>query len=484
MAAEPQNPAAPAPSGETMSPAMRRRLQECLQRGVQNTQSGNFEYATELLTQCITGDPGNLVYTQAFLGNLHRKYNNNKKGSTLAGMRSVSAKAGMMNASRKKDWIGLIKAGTEVLKINPWDVSALLQIANACAESSFVECRLAYLKAAQDADPKNVEVNRECAKALESIGQYDQAIACWTRVDSLTKGGNDEARREIAKLQVEITMNAGGVKRDAESAEDANGGPAPQKSAPTSASAPTAQKRTRAQDLEQQISDSPAEILAYAELAELHAKAEKWGDAEKALNRGLEATGGDIRLREQLEDIQIRRAKQQSLIADKQTSEQKTPETTAQSQKMRAELNRLELDVFRKRVERYPTNTHFKYELGLRLKLAGNFSEAIKLLQDARQDPKHRGQVMLDLGECFQQIKQYNLAMQHYKKAIEEIPEREEEQRKKALYRAGVLAQGLDDMESAEKYFTQLAERDYGYRDVSDRLDKIASLRNKGEKSE
>src|SRR3954469_7039469 len=177
----------PTPVVEAMSPATRRRLQECLQKGVQSTQSGNFDYATELLTQCVTGDPGNLVYTQAFLGNLQRKYNNNKKGSSLAGIRSAGAKAGMMNASPKKDWVGLIKSGMDVLKINPWDISALLQISHACAESHFVECRLAYLKAAQDADPKNVDVNRECAKALESIGQYDQAIGCWTRVDSLTK---------------------------------------------------------------------------------------------------------------------------------------------------------------------------------------------------------------------------------------------------------------------------------------------------------
>jgi tetratricopeptide (TPR) repeat protein len=465
------------PVAEAMSPAMRRRLQECLQKGVQSTQSGNFEYATELLTQCITGDPGNLVYTQAFLGNLQRKYNNNKKGSSLAGIRSAGAWVGMKNAGRKKDWIGLIKSGTEVLKINPWDIAALLQIATACAESNFVECRLAYLKAAQDADPKNVDVNRQCARALESIGQYDQAIACWTRVDTLTKGGSEEARREIAKLQVEITMNSGGMKRDAESQGN---GAANQKGSATP-SAPVVAKRSRAQELEAQIQENPGEILAYAELAETHAKAEKWGDAEKILNRGLEATGGDMRLREQLEDILIRRAKQQSLIADKQASDQKTPEATAQAQKMRGELNRLELDVFRKRVERYPGNTNFKYELGLRLKLGGNFSEAIKMFQDARQDPKHRGHVMLDLGECFQQIKQYNLAIQHYKKAIEDIPEKDAEQRKKALYRAGVLSEGLKDIDSAEKYYTQIAEQDYGYRDVSERLDKIAEDRNKEE---
>src|SRR5437868_5819775 len=103
------------PSGpsDPMSPALRRRLQECFNRGVQSTQSGNFDYATELLTQCVVGDPGNQIYIQSFLGNLQRKYNNNKKGSTLAGIRTAGSKTSMMNASRKKDWPALMKTGLE-----------------------------------------------------------------------------------------------------------------------------------------------------------------------------------------------------------------------------------------------------------------------------------------------------------------------------------------------------------------------------------
>src|SRR5690606_21521025 len=136
------------------------------------------------------------------------------------------------------------------------------------------------------------------------------------------------------------------------------------------------------------------------------------------------------------------------------------------------------------RVDRYPTNTSWKYELGLRMKKAGNFQEAIKLLQESRTDPKRKGVVLIDLGECFHQIKQYKLALQHYAKAIEEMPEKEVESLKKALYRAGSLARGLakedpSKLADAEKYLNQLAEMDFGYRDVADLLDKIARERNK-----
>jgi hypothetical protein len=69
-----------------------------------------------------------------------------------------------------------------------------------------------------------------------------------------------------------------------------------------------------------------------------------------------------------------------------------------------------------------------------------------------------------------------------------EIADREEDAKKLALYRAGVLAMGLYEMEKndlsllekADRCFTDLAGREYGYKDVAERLDKIRQLRDKG----
>ena len=469
-------------NSDGISPATRRRLEQCFDTGTKNTSTGNYDYATELLAQCVTVDPGNQKYAQAFLGNLYRKYNNNKKGITLASVRSAGSRASMMNAHRKKDWLGVIKSGYEILKLNPWDVAALLQIAKAASEMKLVEAQLTYLKAAQTADPKSAEVHRECALALKIIGQFDQAISCWVKVDQLTKGGSEEAQHQITELQVEKSMGMGGLRRESDAADSGDEG-----AKAGSAMAPQGGrvKRTRAEELEANIAASPGEINPYSELAEIHVKDINWAEAEAVLQRGLQATGGDMRLREQLEDIQLRRARQNLLVAERRAADSNTEENKKLVLQLRGELNRQELDIFRGRVERYPTNTGWKYELGLRLKRAGNFNEAIKMFQEARGDPKHRGIVLLDLGECFQQIKQFRLAMQHYAQAVDEMPEKEVDLRKKALYRAGVLAMGLAEhdesvMADAEKYLTQLAALDFSYKDVSERLDKIAQKRDKG----
>jgi len=73
-------------------PARRKRLQRCFEHGSKMAAQDNFDYATVLFTQCVAGDPNNFMYLQSFLGNLKKKYNNNKKGSNLAFIKSAGAR--------------------------------------------------------------------------------------------------------------------------------------------------------------------------------------------------------------------------------------------------------------------------------------------------------------------------------------------------------------------------------------------------------
>jgi tetratricopeptide (TPR) repeat protein len=482
-------------NNDVLSPAVRRRLQQQYERGKLNTKTGNFDYATELLTSCVVGDPGNPFYTDAFLANLYRKYNSGKKGGLLSSLRTAgstaSSKTSMLNANRKKDWTGVIRTGLEILKVNPFDTSVLLHMAKACSEQGIVESELVYLKSAQTVDPKSFEIQRECGLALEKVGRYDEAVSCWMKAEKLAKPASEEAQeahKAISRLQVDMTVRT--TKDKAKQENTAAAEPADQSFRASSSGMFKYPQRTKLEELEEKIAANPEELMLYAELADLHVKAENWIEAEKVLTRGLEATGGDLRVREQLEDIQLRHARQQAFIAERRAAEQKTPEAQQLAQQKESDLVRQELDVYRKRVERYPTNTHWKFELGERLKKSGNYGEAIKLLQEARNDPKHRGQVLLDLGVCFQQIRQFRLAKQHYVEAVQAIPERELDIRKMALYRAATLSLGLaeedknglneEELGDAEKYFTQLAALDFGYRDVAQWLDKIVQLRDKG----
>jgi tetratricopeptide (TPR) repeat protein len=416
----------------------------------------------------VAGDPGNPLYTKSFIDNLCRKYNNNKKGSNFSGIKTAGAKASMKKASHAKDWSGTIAAGLEILKLNPWDTSALVVMANACEESGWHDCQLNYLRTALDANPKDIEINRVCGRALRRLGKFDDAIACWRRVQAF-KPTDEEAMRAIADLAVDKTIQ-GGRYEEAESSQDV---------------------RVRVKDegeqlspekqLEKSISKNPHEIHLYVELADLHARNDRYAEAEDVLARALAASKGDLAIRERLEDTQVRRLRQEIAVAERALQAEPSDEAKVLLKQKIQELNELEIDIYRGRSERSPQNYRLKYEYGLRLKRSGKFADAIQALQAARADNKLKGDANLELGECFESIKQYKLAISNYSAALEYITEREIDKWKLTLYRVGKLSYLMKDIDGAEKYLTQLASLDFGFKDVAKWLEKIAQDRNNGE---
>ena len=448
-------------------------LQQCFEQGSKVSASGNYDYATQMFTQCVVGDPANLLYTQNFISNLQKKYNNNKTGAKLAGMRSAGAKGVVKKSAMSKDWLGVITNGLKVLEINPWDTTALSDMAVACDQLHFDEAQLVYLKAALDADIKEPEVNRLLGRALGKQGQFDQAIACWMRVQQ-AKPNDEEARRSIANLTVEKTIHKGGYE-DAETSTQVMVDKQHQAERQGQSGGGTASPE---EQLEKRIKKDPANMSLYLELADLHTKEDRFDQSVEVLNRALQASGGSVDMRERLEDAELRRARHHLMIAEKKAKAEDTPEAKALYQQMWTELNNKELEIYRNRSDRYPSNMGLKFELGVRLQRAKNFQEAIKVLQECRTDPKRRGQVFFYLGVCFESIKQYKLGLSNYEQAIEAIGEREMDQRKLAIYRAGCLAMDrLKDWEAAEKHLTALAGMDFSYKDVGERLDKLPQLR-------
>jgi tetratricopeptide (TPR) repeat protein len=443
----------------------RSRLSQCYQRGTQNAAT-NVDYAIEMFSACVLGDPGNAVYLQSLLAMLRKKFGPKKAGG-LASLWGGS-RGGLKKLAAAHQWREVLKQGVVMLKSNPNDHGCLLAMADACGSLSLHDTQRVYLKSALDAAPADPDVNRQCARFLASHGEFDQAIACWVRVSN-TKGLDEEAQREIATLQVEKTIAAGhGL--------SGRGGAAK----PAAAGASASGGNDRIATLRKQIEENPAVVDPYLELADLLERDATVEEAEQVLQRALAASGNDMKVREHFEDRQLRWARHRIHIAEKRLETEDTPANRATLERLRVAQVKQELDVYAARCARYPENLSWKYELAMRLKAAGNHAEAIRHFQDVLQDPRRKGAVALELGECFQKIKQYQLAMRNYVAAVESLTDRELELRKRALYRAGVLATGLEDRDAAGKYLSMLAGLDFGYRDVAQRLDKLSSLKDNG----
>ena len=77
--------ATPAPADPTQSPSWsalsagdRSRLIQCYRTGMANV--ANPQYAIDMFSACVVGDPGNVVFLQAFLTALLRKFGTKKSG--------------------------------------------------------------------------------------------------------------------------------------------------------------------------------------------------------------------------------------------------------------------------------------------------------------------------------------------------------------------------------------------------------------------
>ncbi|BBO34083.1 tetratricopeptide repeat protein [Lacipirellula parvula] len=490
MATDSQTAPLSAPRGPApLAPSVRHRLTKTYEHAQRCVEKGDHEYANELYTQCVSEDPANVVYLQAFLTNLHKKYNNNKKGAKLAALKVKSYRSAMAKAAQQGLWLQAFTAGCGALALNPWDIQSLLAMASACNELHVDEAQLSYLRRALDVDGKDPVVNRQAALALQRMGQFDQSIACWHRVEQ-AKPHDEEAQQAIRNLSVERTIHRGGYDPALLGGKQASDGSVSTGSM-TVARLSKSGEETEEEAAERalapeerykaQIAKDPSSIEAYFRLADLYLHDGRLDDAQQALDLANQASGGgQLSVRERLEDLQVRRAASQLASAQKFFESQNTPEAKQLFDRARAQANQVELEVFAARVDRDPHNPRLQFELGQRLKRAGKTKQAITALQAARSEPKRKALVLLELGECFQKIEQYKLALSHYEQALEAVEPGDQEVRKLALYRAGVLATGLRELDRAERHLADLAGMDYGYRDVSDRLDKIASLRDSG----
>ena len=468
------------PEEEAISPKLRRRLQECYEQGTKLMvqEKYDFDYVHSFLVQCVLRDPANTVYLEAFLDNLHRKYNHNKRGAML----NFGGKGPLKKAAAKEDWELVLKLAPGALKSNPWDVTTLRAAAEACAAFGYYQTELRYLKNALVPNPQDADVNRHCALSLARIGQFDQAISCWTRVDE-TKRGDDEAQRMISQLQIEKTVGRTreedtrpSARRRAQRRVEAD--------AKEAAESPTERREitlTPRQELERAVSNNPTDVESYFALADIHIAEQRLGDAALVLTKAVAASGGQLQARERLEDIEILRKHEQITIAEKRAAASKDEEAAQLVGQLLQDLNRFELEIFNARSERYPNDLEAKFQLGVRLRKAGNYREAIPILAEAAKLEARQASGLLELGECLQRTKQYDKALESYLRAVKAASVTEDvELQKLARYRSGTLAAGLHNYIAAEEHLSALVAIDPAYKDAGPRLDKIREIRDKG----
>ncbi len=141
-----------------------------------------------------------------------------------------------------------------------------------------------------------------------------------------------------------------------------------------------------------------------------------------------------------------------------------------------------ELEEFTERSVNYPTDLGIKFELGRRQLLAGKLDDAIGSFQQAQRDPRRHLRALNYLGQAFATKGWYTEAADTYQKALNS--EMGEDRAKEIRYNYGDVlektgdgrstsADKLADYERAREEFSRVAQIDYSFKDVRDRIEKL-----------
>jgi hypothetical protein len=142
----------------------------------------------------------------------------------------------------------------------------------------------------------------------------------------------------------------------------------------------------------------------------------------------------------------------------------------------RREQVTFELSEFKDRVENYPTETKYKYDVGRRQFELGQFSEAIPTLQNARQDPKYRYLAGIFLGRAFFEAGYLDEADDTFATLINEYQLKGDDNSKLMYYWRGRVLELKGNAADAIKHYSQVAQWDFNYLDVQARIKNLRAV--------
>jgi len=140
-----------------------------------------------------------------------------------------------------------------------------------------------------------------------------------------------------------------------------------------------------------------------------------------------------------------------------------------------AKLDAVCMDHYRWCVENYPTDMKFKYEYAQLLVQHKRYDEAIPLFQEAQRDPRYRISGLGKTALCFLLKGWYADAIDLFEKALQNAEIQGTAMAKELRYNLARAYEQDGRSDKALDIYRKLAQEDFGYKDVRQRIDALRS---------
>ncbi|HEV3116708.1 MAG TPA: tetratricopeptide repeat protein, partial [Gemmataceae bacterium] len=401
--------------------------------------------------------------------------------SRLAFVTTSAAKTKLKAARASRDYLRVLEHGEEVLARNPWDVGTQMDMAEAADALGLLDVAVWTLEHTRQKNPKDATVNRALARLYEKRGNFSQAIGLWELVrkedpqdieaqhkskdlaasDTIARGGYEAVVAKAASGELEAEQ------QKAENAPAADGA-APGAPLPL----PDQRLMREAAAVLPRIESDPTNPTHYLQLAAVYRRGGQLEQAREVLQKGVGPTSNYFEIAIELADLDIEPFRRNLVLTeDKLRHDAQDEELRKIRIRLLKEINTRELDLYRLKAERFPTELSHRLELGLRLLRAGQTDAAIVELQTARADPRQRWKALLYLGYCFKSRNNWRLAQRNFEEAMQNLPMGEEATRKELLFQLAHGSADSGDLAKAVDLAYELANLDFAYRDIGKLLD-------------
>jgi tetratricopeptide (TPR) repeat protein len=434
----------------------------------------NYEYAVTLFIAYLSAKPTD-VGARKELREAERAWKRmSGGGGFLAGAKIKALGMKVSTIMVKKDPEKAMIACEEILKQDPDVVPALIKLGEAAHLAGFSDVAISAFEDALSVDKDSKDALRAMGRTYKAMDELEKALKAFqklAKLDPKDKEAEEETRNIPASMtakKVKEGVDKGGYQNLIDKKEAA----ALEK---MSARVRTPEQALeRISELEPLVEKNPKDTKTMRLIAELCVKAERPDDALAWCDKALAVDENDYLASEMKGDLLLHR--HEAGVKALEEAYKKSPSderVKAKLAKARQDKLVFEIDEYRKRVNAHPTELGLRFALGKALYDAEKIDEAIPELQKAKQDPRKKSDAGYYLGYCFVKKKMAKLAVNELNTARDGLFEMDGI-KKDITYLLGRIYEQAGKKDQAIAEYNQIAEVDFGYKDVTKRLEALS----------
>ncbi|MCH9022289.1 MAG: hypothetical protein IID32_05960 [Planctomycetes bacterium] len=444
------------------------------EKGARSAYTLNFDYAIELYLDGLSFWPDTIEEGHKLLRDIaHRRQ---VAGGKKSGFGDGSK---YKKASGKNPKDAMLKAEYILCK-DPYNEAHMIDMITATLKGNYKDTALwmtdILFESHHKREKHSVSTYLFLRDSYSQVGSYIKALhAC--QLAFQMKPNDVQLKDSVRDLSAHATMEKGKYDGESDFRDSLQDGQAQAKLQDQEQIVRTsAMLKMLIAEAEKEYQAAPTEPGKINKLADALCDTEEPQNEQKAigiLEKAFQETD-QFRFKQRVGEIMIRHFRRRlRKYKDKLQEEPQNETVKNKVEDLSTKLLAVEVDHYQECMKNYPTDFSFKNEYAHRLIRSKRYDDAIPLFQEVRGDPRYRISSLNQIGQCFFYKEWYPDAVEMYESGLALLDTEENDAGKELRYNLGRAHEEADEMEQALTHFRKVAQIDFNYRDVRDRVNEL-----------